>query len=214
VIRAVLALVLLLAATVGAEALDVGLDGYREARRTGAIGVVAGRVAAEPRTARGPAVPLTGATVMLLPRSESVLLRLEQLKARSRDSASAFAAAAPGMRQAQEGYEGELWKAGAADLATKVLVDADGKFRLGDVPAGAWLVLGWHGVSVDVAGERVRTKERSTYRPQNRLRAYQAVTVWLRTLTVSAGETATLELTDRNAWFRGVIEERELDAGR
>jgi hypothetical protein len=31
---------------------------------------------------------------------------------------------------------------------------------------------------------------------------------------VAAGETATLELTDRNVWFRGVIEERELDAGR
>jgi hypothetical protein len=157
--RAALAAALLLAGVAAAEALDVGLDAYLQARQSGALGVVAGRVAAEPRTARGPVQPLAGATVALLPRSEAVLLRLEQLKTRSRDSAAAFAAAAPGMRRAQEGYE-------------------------------------------------------SMYRPQNRLRAYEAVTIWLRTFTVAAGETATLELTDRNAWFRGVIEERDLDTGR
>jgi hypothetical protein len=40
------------------------------------------------------------------------------------------------------------------------------------------------------------------------------VTVWLQTLTVAGGATATVELTDRNGWFRGVIEERVLDTGR
>jgi hypothetical protein len=33
-------------------------------------------------------------------------------------------------------------------------------------------------------------------------------------VTVATGETATVELTDRNEWFRGVIEEKTLDAGR
>jgi hypothetical protein len=206
------AAILLLAAPAGA--LDVGLDAYLEARRTGATGIVAGRVAAEPRTPRGPAVPFTGTTVALLPRSEAVLLRLEQLKARSRDSASAFASAAPGMRQTQDSFEREVWQAGAPDLATKVLVDADGSFRLADVPAGAWLAIAWHGTPVDLGGERIKGKDRTLYRPQSRVRGLQSVTVWLRTLTVAAGKTATLELTDRNAWFRGVIEERELDAGR
>jgi hypothetical protein len=209
---AVVAAALLLAAP--AAALDVGLDAYLEARRTGATGVVAGRVAAEPRTPRGPVVPFTGTTVALLPRSEAVLLRLEQLKARSRESASAFASAAPGMRQTQDGFEREVWQAGAPDLTTRVLVDAEGTFRLEDVPAGAWLAIAWHGTPIDVAGERIKGKDRTMYRPQSRVRGVQSVTVWLRTLTVAAGETATLELTDRNAWFRGVIEERELDAGR
>jgi hypothetical protein len=209
---AFVAAVLLVAAP--ARALDVGLDAYLEARRTGATGVVSGRVAAEPRTPRGQAEPFTGTTVALLPRSEAVLLRLEQLKARSRDSASAFAAAAPGMRQTQDSFEREVWQAGAPDLTTKVLVDADGSFRLEEVPAGAWLAIAWHGTPYDVSGERIKGKDRTMYRPQSRVKGFQSVTVWLRTVTVAAGETATLELTDRNAWFRGVIEERELDAGR
>jgi hypothetical protein len=31
---------------------------------------------------------------------------------------------------------------------------------------------------------------------------------------VTGGETTTVELTDRNGWFRGVAEERVLDTGR
>ena len=212
VIRAALGAVLLLAASAGA--LDTGLDAYREARRTGAVGVVAGRVAAEPRTPRAPALPLTGTTVTLLPRSDAVLLRLEQLKERSRESSSAFASAAPAMRQAYDAYERELWESGAADLTSRVLVGADGGFRLDDVPAGAWLAIAWHSIPVDISGEKIKSKERGMYRTQPRMRGFQSVTIWLRTLTVAGGETTTLELTDRNAWFRGVIEERMLDTGR
>jgi hypothetical protein len=211
VIGAALVVALLLAAP--AEALDVGLDAYREARRAGALGAVAGRVAAEPRTLRAAGLPFTGATVTLLPRSEALLARLEQLKERSRESSSAFTGAVPAMRQARDAYERELWEAGAPDLTAMVLVDADGGFRLDDVPAGAWLAIAWHGVTVDVSGEKVKPKERSLYRPQPRMRGFQSVTIWLRPVTVGSGETVTLELTDRNAWFRGVIEDRVLDSG-
>jgi hypothetical protein len=38
--------------------------------------------------------------------------------------------------------------------------------------------------------------------------------VWLREVSVTGGATATVELTDRNGWFRGVVEEKMLDAGR
>jgi hypothetical protein len=40
------------------------------------------------------------------------------------------------------------------------------------------------------------------------------VTVWVRELTIAGGTTATVELTDRNGWFRGVVEEREPGTGR
>jgi hypothetical protein len=38
--------------------------------------------------------------------------------------------------------------------------------------------------------------------------------VWLQEVTVAGSATATLDLTDRNGWFNGVIEERVLDVGR
>lgn len=212
VIHAGLAVVLLLAAS--AEALDVRLDAYREARRDQAMGVVAGRAVAEPRTLREAGLPFTGTTVTVLPRSEALVARLEQLKARSRESSAAFTGAVPAMRRARDGYERELWDAGATDLTTTMLVDTDGAFRLADVPAGDWLVMAWHSVPVDISGEKFNTKERGLYRARPRLRGFQSVTIWLRTVTVAPGDTTSLDLTDRNAWFRGVIEERMLDTGR
>jgi hypothetical protein len=208
------ALLLVVVLATSAEALDVGLEAYREARRAGALGVVAGRVAAEPRTPRAAASPLTGTAVMLVPRSEALLTRLEQLKARSRESSTSFAGAAPAMRKARETYERDLWEAGAPDLASTVVVDTEGAFRIDDVPAGAWLVLAWHSVPFDVSGQRIKSRERDMFRTQPRMRGFQSVTMWLQAVTVARGETTTVELTDRNGWFRGVVEDRELDTGR
>lgn len=207
----VLALLLL---STTAEALDVSLDPYRQARQAAAIGVVAGRVYAEPSTLRAPARPMIGTTVALMPRSEGLWARLERLKEQSRESSTAFTGAAPAMRKAQEAYERELLHAGAPDLASLVLVDRDGGFRIPDLPAGAWMLLAWHSSPVDISAPKAKPKERGLYLPRTRLQGYQSVTVWLREVTVAGGATATMELTDRNAWFRGVIEERVLDAGR
>jgi hypothetical protein len=149
--------------------------------------------------------------VTLLPRSEAVLARLEQLRERSRESSSAFTGAVPAMRRARDEYERRLWEAGAPDLTTIVVVDAAGAFRLDDVPAGDWMVIAWHSLPVEVPGAKMKSKERSLYRTQPRMRGFQSVTIWLRTVTVGPGDTTTLELTDRNAWFRGVIEERVID---
>ena len=204
--------VLLLAAS--AEALDVSVELYRDARRAGALGVVAGRVAAEPRTLRLPPQPFTGTTVSLLPHSKDLVARLEQLKAGSRASSTAFTAAAPAMRKARDLFELELLEAGVPDLASMVLVDRDGRFTLTDVPEGAWVLFAWHSSPVGVSSPKPTTRQRDLYQRQSRLEGYQAVTVWLRALTVTGGETTTVELTDRNGWFRGVAEERVLDTGR
>ena len=209
-IRAALALLLLSAGT--AAALDVDLEPYRQARRSGALGSVAGRVFAEPPKPNAPARPFVGTTVTLLPRSAGLLATLESLKQGSRDSSRAFAAAAPAMRKAREAYERELLEAGAPDLNSLILVDPDGTFRIDDVPAGAWLVVAWHSEVRDVATSRVNPKERQTFQPSYRLRGFQSVTVWLRELNVVGGQSATVELTDRNPWFRGVVEDKVLDA--
>jgi hypothetical protein len=208
------ALALLLALLAGsAEALDVSVETYRESRRTGALGVVTGRVYTEPRTRQGAAQPFTGATVTLLPRSATLLADLERLKDRSRASTAAFTAATPAMRKARDAYERDLWEAGAPDLAVMVQVDGDGAFRFDDIPAGSWLVLGWHSVVVHASGEKLKSRERGLFQTQPRLRGFQSVTIWLREISVTGARTVAVDLTDRNGWFRGVIDERVLDAG-
>jgi hypothetical protein len=156
---------------------------------------------------------MTGTTVTLLPRSEALLARLERLKAQARESSTAFTAAAPAMRKAKEVYERELLHAGAPDLTPMVLVEPDGGFRIDDVPAGAWVLLAWYSTPVNVSTPKDKIRERNVYQPQPGLRGFQSVTVWLREVSVTGGATATVELTDRNGWFRGVAEERALDAG-
>lgn len=208
------AAVLALLVAGAAEALDVSIEPYREARRAGAVGVVAGRAAAEPPTLRAPAQPYTGTTVRLLPHSASLMARLQRLRESSRESSKAFAAAAPAMQKAREAYERDLLQAGAPDLTPQVLVDQDGRFRIDDVPAGAWVLIAWHSDAVDVSAPKVKTGRRNIYRPQSSLRGYQAVTVWVRELTIAGGTTAMVELTDRNGWFRGVVEDRGPGTGR
>lgn len=207
--------ILLVAST--AYALDASLEPYREARRAGALGVVAGKIYTERRSPREQPRPITGATVTLLPRSAALEARLQRLKDQSREASTAFAGAAPAMLKAKEGYERELLEAGFPDLAITVAVDGEGAFRMHEVPAGVWMVIAWHSTPMKSksSAPKTKTKERSsTYQPQLRLYGYQSVTVWLLDVTVAGSQTATVDLTDRNAWFNGVIEERVLDAGR
>jgi hypothetical protein len=210
VIRALLAALLLSAAA--AEALDVDLEPYRQARRAGALGNVAGRALAEPVRPNAPGRPFVGTTVTLLPRSPILLGTFESLKRGARDSVQSYRDAAPAIRKAREVYERELLEAGAPDLTPLLQVDADGTFRFDDVPAGSWTVIGWYAVPTDVATSRLNPKERQLFPNLTRLRGFEAVWVWLREVSVCGGRTASLELNDRNYWFQGVVEERVLDA--
>ena len=203
--------ILLLAAGV-AEALDVDLEPTGRPVAPALWARSPGEYSPSPHDRMRPARPFVGTTVTLLPRSPGLLGTFESLKRGSRDSVQAFRDAAPAMRKAREVYERELLEAGAPDLTPLVQVDADGTFRFDDVPAGAWLVLAWYSVSNDVATSRINPKERQIFPTMSRLRGFQSVTVWLREVSVAGGSTVALELTDRNQWFRGVIEERLLDA--
>ena len=210
------AVLVAVALAAGAEAaLDVGVAPYREAAQTGQVGVVTGRVYRESATPTGPPRRLPGVvTVTLLPRSQALLTSFERFKEDSRGSSKAFVAAAPAMRKAQDAYERELVQAGAPDLAPRVAVGADGAFRIPEVPAGAWLVVVWQSTPVDVSGPKARGRERQLYQLEGRTTGFQAVTIWLREVTVERGETASVDLNDRNEWFRGVIEEKQRDTGR
>ena len=207
-----LASALILASVVAASGADVQVDAHRHAAMAGAVGTVTGHAWEERRKPDGVEQPLGGAVVTLVPYSPALTARLEEIRTRSRVSATAYGASARAIRLAREAYEKALWEAGAADFVRTSVVDAAGGFRVEDLPAGPWLLIVTRSVRVDKASPRATKRERETYAPALRLVGFNAVSIWVRELTVSAGRIEEVELTDRNVWFTGIEEERTLDA--
>jgi hypothetical protein len=194
-------------------AIDVDLRRYTDAERTGAAVAVTGRVFAERRKVDGAELPLAGASVVAVPRSEALLRRLEHLREGARESATAFREAAKLMQRAREAYERELWEAGAPQLVRNAVVDSTGRFELGSLPEGRWIVVAVWDHAVNAKTAKPGNKDRGVYLPTPRLTGYRARLVWVREVAVSRADPASLELTDRNVWFSGVVEERVQDAG-
>jgi hypothetical protein len=214
--RAWAPLALGLVAVPALAAVDVDLTGYAAAERAGAAVPVTGRAFAERPKPDAPDTPLVGATVVALPRSEALLRRLEQLREGARDSANAYRGAALLMQRAREAYERELWDAGAPELVRNAVVDSSGRFDLGRLPEGRWIIVAvWDRTvhSQSAKSARKERRERELYLPAPRLTGYRSRLVWLRELVLSGAQTAALEFTDRNVWFSGVVEERTQDAG-
>lgn len=204
-----------LAAAAGAQGVDAPVDRYREAAGFRELGAVRGRAFQERRKPSAPDVALPGTAVALLPRSEAWLFRLQAIKRAARDSVDAYREAANLVRVSREAYEKSLLEAGAGDLPQAATVDAEGFFTLEGIPAGPWLLLAAHSTyHVNKASRRPPGPPSSTARPNtflvpDTLGGYHVVTYWLRELTVAAGAVETIELTDRNAWFTGVSENRQ-----
>lgn len=204
-----------LAAVAGAQGVDAPIERYREAAGFHEIGAVRGRAFHERRKPSAPDEPLAGTAVVLLPRSEAWLLRLQDIKRGARDSVDAYREAANLVRRSREAYEKSLLEAGAGDLPQAATVDGRGLFRLEEIPAGPWILLAYHQSYADKAK---RSPPQAPSRPggrpylflvPDRLTGYYVVTYWLRELTVAAGSVDEIELTDRNAWFTGVSEDRQ-----
>lgn len=210
--HALAAAIVLLGSVVAAHGLDVETGPYLKAAAAGALGAVSGRAWEERRTREAAEQPLAGTVVRLLPRSGVLLARLEEIRERARDSETAYRTSATTLRRAWEVFEKELWAAGVADLVRTTVVDAAGAFSVADLPAGEWMLIATRSVFVDRPSSRSNPRERKTYLPRLRLIGYQAMSVWLRELTVDAGETRVIELSDRSVWFTGIEEERVLDA--
>ncbi len=208
-----LAAMLVLGSAAVAHALDAETAAYRKAAAFGALGAVSGRASEERRTPAAAEQPLAGTVVTLLPRSQALLVRLEEIKAHSRDSQAAYGASVSAIRRAREAYEKELWEAGAADLVRATVVDGTGAFSMTDLPAGEWVLIATRSVFVNKAAPRPSARERHVFIQGPRLTGFNAVSVWLRELTVAAGEALAVELMDRNVWFAGIEEERVLDIG-
>jgi len=204
---------LLLTAVSAAAALDVDLKAYDAARRRGEMVSIEGRVYNERRKPNADDEPIAHATVVLLPRSEALLRRLDDLRSHARESPAAYRDAATKMRQAREAYEREVWQSGSPELVVTTVVDSGGRFALADIPAGRWLVWVTHSEFVDSRSPKVPLRDRQRFKLSPRLVGYYAERAWLRELETTPGMVATVDLNDRNVWFAGVVEDRVLDAG-
>jgi len=242
-----------LAATLAAasgQAVELDPAPYRAAAASGAVGAVTGRIYEERKKPEAADQPLAGTAVIAVPKSADVLRKLEEIKQTSRNSMDSYRTAGPSIVAIRRAYEKELWESGAVDLVKTATVDADGRFVLGDLPAGDWLLIATHTVKIDKHGEPSKKanssgrpsagpntsaptndganahananadpttgtqKKRNVYAPGTRLTGYQRMTVWVREVTVANGRSENLELSDRGAWFSGVVEETAPDAGR
>jgi hypothetical protein len=207
---------LLLAGVVSApdRAVGINTDSYRAAAASGAIGGVTGRIYEESKRPKVPDQPFTGAAVIVLPKSAEIIQKLEDIKRAARNSADDYRAAGPSIMALRRAYEKEIWDSGGVDLVKSTTADADGHFTLTDLPAGDWLLIATHTVKIDKHATVGPPKQRGVYAPKTHLTGYQRVTVWLREVTVENGRSENIDLTDRGAWFSGVVEERAPDASR
>ncbi|HXI03268.1 MAG TPA: hypothetical protein VNI57_08830, partial [Candidatus Saccharimonadales bacterium] len=178
------------------------------------VSAIEGHAYAERRLPNEADRPLAAVSAVFVPLSQTFLARLELIKAHARRSQHDFVDAASALRREREAYEKAVWEAGFPDLVVGTASDADGRFGVAALPAGDWLLIATRSVLIERSGSRVSPRDRSTFAPRLRLEGYYAVSVWLRRLSTEAGRTEKIDLTDRNVWFTGVVEDRSPDRGR
>jgi hypothetical protein len=208
----ILVVTILMSAVSAAGALDVDLKAYDAARRRGETVAIEGRVYNERRKPNADDEPIPHAAVVLLPHSEALLRRLDDLRAHARESLTAYRDAATKMRRARETYEREVWESGSPELVVSTVVDSGGRFAFADIPAGRWLVWVTHSEYVRKPSSDIPVRDRGKFTLSPRLIGYWAERAWLRELEMTPGMVATVDLNDRNVWFAGVVEDRVRDA--
>ena len=179
------------------------------ARNAGRAGEVTGSVVAEPKSPRGVPTPLPGAALVLVPRSPELLRDLEQVKARARESEAGYLGAAAEVSRLRDRFEQALVDSGAGELVFPGASDAGGRFVLSRVPAGEWLLLGHYETVHRPRGSHPSPRERRNFRLGPEPAGYRAVTYWLVSVKVAEGDVVNVELTGRNLWLRGVVQEYE-----
>lgn len=182
---------------------------YRIASERGQTGTLRGAAFLEPRRPEGTVTPLGGVTIVVFPPSPRLLADLEAVKTHARDSARHYLDAAGEVRKIKEAYELALYEAGAGDLVFTAATDADGRFEVPGLPTGEWVLLGRHEQLYHKAPPRVSPRDaRGNFLLEPPPSGYRAVTLWLLTWKVGAGEEMSVELHDRNGWLTVIAEER------
>jgi hypothetical protein len=200
---------LLLLGTVAAKAAGPPpLDGYLAAAERGDAGAVAGRAYTERRTPDGPDTPIPNLAVALVPDSAALIAEVEEVKGHARDSMHAYRTAASQVTGALATYARAVYDVGGGGLAPVSLTGADGQFTFSGVPAGEWLLVATHEVTAPIRPPKPRRDDTAKFALPPSLVGYRTVTLWILPVTVTGRGTTTMDVTDRNVWFTGVIEER------
>lgn len=176
-----------------------------------AAGDVAGRAVTDGRRPADAPVPVEGLVVELVPDSDALVARLEEIRRRARSDPRSYRTSAEAIAEA---LRSRLRDGASEDGGRSATTDDDGAFKIERVPRGAWLLIARRTVFVPRKTEPITRRERETYQPTPRLAGQRTVTVWLRRITVEAGRTTEVELTDRNAWMTALDEERTLGTDR
>ncbi|MGH7383610.1 MAG: hypothetical protein ACREKG_00420 [Candidatus Rokuibacteriota bacterium] len=192
----------------GATDLTDLVGAYLKTRAGQAPGAVAARAYVEPTRPTAAPAPQPDVSIVLLPYSPTLEAELDAVKAGQRDSIDAYAGAVTRIETARVGYERALVKAGGGALVRSGITDAQGNARLGDVPAGEWLLLAWREGGHMAKRFKVRDQDAKRYPNAPTNVTYSVVTYWRVRVAVRPAETAEIAMNDRNAWMTGVRQER------
>jgi hypothetical protein len=87
------------------------------------------------------------------------------------------------------------------------VTDAQGGARVGDVPAGEWLILAWREGGHATKRFKLREQDAKRYPDVPSNVTYSVVTYWRMRVEVKPAETVEIALSDRNAWMTGARQE-------
>lgn len=172
-----------------------------------ARGVVAARAYAEPTRPTAAPAPQPDVSVVLLPYSAPLEAELDAVKAGLRDSVDAYARAVGRVESARVDYARALVAAGGGALVRNAVTDAQGGVRLGDVPAGDWLLLAWREGGHTAKRFKLRDEDAKRYPQIPTNVTYSIVTYWRSRITVRPAQTVEVAMTDRNAWMTAARQE-------
>jgi hypothetical protein len=183
------------------------VEAYLKTGAERAPGAVTARAYVEPTRPSAAAAPQPDVSVVLLPYSAALEAELDAVKAGLRDSVDAYARAVTRIERARVDYERALLAAGGGALVRNEITDAQGGARVGDVPAGEWLVLAWREWGHTAKRFKLRDQDAKRYPHVPANVTYSLVTYWRMRVAVKPAETVEVAMSDRNTWMTGARQE-------
>jgi len=175
-----------------------------EARETGEI---TGRVFGESKRPSGAPMPYAGVSVVAVPYGADLERQLDAIKQRQRDTMKTYLDVYAQVAAARSAYERDLRAGGGGALIRESVSDAEGVVRFTGLPAGQWLLLGWREEKHAVKAPRIPPKDEGKFAQTPVVTGYAAVSYWRVPVSVRAGETTAVSLSDRGVWLTAVREE-------
>jgi len=206
-------MVLIGAASVGADGVTDLVTPYLRARDDRVVGEVVGRAYRDAARPTAPVVPLEGVSLMLLPYSPSVESEIDDIKEHLRDSLKHYMGAAADIDAVRDAYESDLVWAGGGEFVRGEVSNAQGVVTFPGVAAGEWVLLAWHEEIRPGKPPKLRAQETRGFRDIPVSVGHSVVTYWWMRIQVTPGETTTVEFNDRNVSIAAIHEHFQMVQG-